>query len=124
MTGTSLGVERIIDVMSELGMVPPEVGRTVTQVLVTVFDESARGASLGMASRLRREGLNTELFFGRAGKLGKQLGYADSRGIGYAVILGPDEVEQGQATIKNLGTQEQVTVAQDAAGEQIRRWMG
>lgn len=123
MTGTSLGVERIIDVMAELGMVPPEVGKTVTQVLVTVFDASTQAASLAMAAQLRREGLNTELSFDAADKLGKQLSYADRRGIGYAVILGPEEIAQGQAAVKNLASEEQVTVAQEAVGEQIRRWM-
>jgi len=37
-TGTTVGIERIIDVMEELQMFPPEVRPTVTQVLITVFD--------------------------------------------------------------------------------------
>src|SRR5581483_2761764 len=37
-TGTTIGIERIIDVMDELQMFPPNLGKTVTQVLVTVFD--------------------------------------------------------------------------------------
>ena len=37
-TGTSIGIERIIVVMDELNMYPPDVRGTVAQVLVTVFD--------------------------------------------------------------------------------------
>ena len=123
MTGTSLGLERIIDVMEELNMIPPQVGKTVTQVLVTVFNDDALPASLAMASQLRKAGLNSELFFGKAGKLGKQFGYASRKSIAYAVVLGPDEVAAGQAAVKNLASEEQVTVAQDAVAEQIRKWM-
>jgi histidyl-tRNA synthetase len=124
MTGTSLGIERIVDVMTELEMLPPSVGKTVTQVLVTVFDESTRDASLGRAAGLRQAGLNTEVYFRGKDKLGKQLSYASRRGIGYAVILGPDEIAQGQATVKNMDTKEQVTLAQDALADQIYQWMG
>jgi histidyl-tRNA synthetase len=124
MTGTSLGIERIVDVMTELEMLPPSVSKTVTQVLVTVFDESTRDASLGVAAGLRRAGLNTEVYFRGDDKLGRQLSYASRRGIGYTVILGPDEIAQGQATVKNMETEEQVTLAQDALVEQIYQWMG
>ena len=41
-TGTSFGIERIIDVMEEFDMFPTAVGKTVTQVLVTVFDAETR----------------------------------------------------------------------------------
>jgi len=47
MTGTSFGIERIIDVMDELAMYPPNVGLTVTQVLVTVFDRELAGPPYG-----------------------------------------------------------------------------
>jgi histidyl-tRNA synthetase len=124
MTGTSLGIERIVDVMTELEMLPPGVSKTVTQVLVTVFDDSTRDASLGIAAGLRRAGLNTEVYFRGKDKLGKQLSYASRRGIDYTVILGPDEIAQGQATVKNMDTEEQVTLAQNALAEQIQRWMG
>jgi len=36
-TGTTIGIERIIDAMEELNMFPPEVGKTVSQVLVTIL---------------------------------------------------------------------------------------
>ena len=36
-TGTSLGIERIIDVMTELNMLPDT--KTISQVLVTIFNE-------------------------------------------------------------------------------------
>ena len=48
-TGTSFGIERIIDVMEEFDMFPPAVGKTVTQALVTVFDAELTQESLKLA---------------------------------------------------------------------------
>ncbi len=108
-TGTTVGIERIIDVMEELRMFPPEVGRTVTQVLVTVFDDDRQKVSLRIASELRGAGINTEVWFETDG-LGKQLKYASAKGIPYAVIVGPDEAGAGAATLRDLNSGEQVKV--------------
>ncbi len=110
-TGTTLGIERIIDVMEELKMFPPEVRRTVTEVLVTMFDEERRADSLRIASELRRAGLDTEIWFDLDG-LGKQLKYAAAKGIPFAVILGPDETAAGLATLRDLASGEQTQVPQ------------
>ncbi len=111
MTGTSFGIERVIDVMEELSMFPPNVGKTVTQVYVTVFNRDLLGASIRMANALRGQGINTEFALEAEG-LGKQLKYAAARSIPFAVILGPDEVAAGKATLRDLGSGEQTLVAQ------------
>jgi len=107
-TGTTIGIERIIDVMTELNMLPET--KTKTQVLVTIFDESTRTASLGTAKNLRDAGINTEVFFDPGG-LKKQFKYADKKGIPFVVILGPDEVANKKVTLKNLNTGEQVSLS-------------
>jgi histidyl-tRNA synthetase len=101
-TGASLGLERIIDVMFELHMV--ELPSTPSRALITVFDSSPEsvGNSMRLASDLRREGIACEVYLNPGDRLGKQFGYADKLGIPYAVVLGPDEVAQGTATVKDL----------------------
>jgi histidyl-tRNA synthetase len=94
--------------MSELNMLPET--KTKTQVLVTIFDESTRTASLGTAKNLRDAGINTEVFFDPGG-LKKQFKYADKKGIPFVVILGPDEVANKKVTLKNLNTGEQVSLS-------------
>ncbi len=111
MTGTSFGIERIIDVMDELGMFPANVGKTVTQALVTVFNSDLVGASIRVANGLRAAGINTELAL-EADGLGKQLKYAGAKAIPFAVIIGPDEQAAGKATLRDLTTGEQTLVAQ------------
>ncbi len=120
-TGTSFGIERIIDVMEELHMFPPEVGTTNTQVLVTIFDEAHTGTSLRMSSRLRRGGLNVELYF-ENDPLGDQIRYALKKGIPYVVIVGPDELASGQVTIRNLPLKEQRTVVESELIANINDW--
>ncbi|MCG9126601.1 histidine--tRNA ligase [Candidatus Poribacteria bacterium] len=105
-TGTSFGIERIIDVMEEFDMFPSSVGKTVTQVLMTVFDDELMNESLKLATKLRDGGIRTEVYF-RPGKISTQMKYADSKGIPFAVILGSDELEAGKAGVRELASREQ-----------------
>ncbi len=108
-TGTSLGIERIIDLMDILDLYPPGIGGTVTQVLVAVFDDATRPAATRLAADLRAAGLNTELALDGRG-LGKQFQYADRRGIPLVALQGPDEVAQGVVKLKRLADGVEVSV--------------
>ncbi len=116
-TGTTIGIERIIDVMTELNMLPET--KTKTQVLVTVFDETTRTASLAAAKNFRAAGINTEVFFD-AGGLKRQFKYADKKGIPFVVILGPDEVARQVLTLKNLTTGQQENVSLEQAIARVK----
>jgi len=82
-------------------------------VLVTVFDRERLLASFKLASELRRAGLNV-VCYPEAAKLQKQFKYADRIGAKITLVLGPDEVENGQVTVKSLVGSEQVTVARES----------
>ena len=121
-TGTSFGIERIIDVMEEFDMFPTTVGKTVTQVLVTVFDAELAQESLKLATLLRQNGIRTEVY-SRPTRLSTQIKYADTKGIPYAVILGSDELEAGSVAIRNLASREQQVVPREAFVEHIQQWI-
>ena len=121
-TGTSFGIERIIDVMEEFDMFPAAVGKTVTQVLVTVFDAELAQESLKLAMLLRQDGIKTEVYC-RPTRLSAQIKYADTKGIPYAVILGSDELEAGKVAIRNLAGREQQIVPREEFVEHIQRWI-
>ena len=108
-TGISLGLERIVDVLDELRLGGIPDAKTVTQVLVTVFGPDTMGESLRVASQLRAADIHTEVYLG-TDKLGSQLRYSSRKGIPFTVILGPEEVATGKAVVKNMATEEQVTV--------------
>ncbi len=100
-TGMALGIERIIDVMEILGLYPPELGGTVVQVLVTIFNTELRDQSHALAAELRSAQIKTELYM-QDRAVGKQIGYADKKGIPVVALLGPDEVAQGIVKFKRL----------------------
>ena len=56
-------------------------------------------------------------------KIGKQIKYADGRGIPFVALLGDDEIKAGTVTVKNLAAQTQQTYPQSAAGAAIRKDM-
>ena len=109
-TGTSFGIERIIDLMNELDLYPASLGGTLVQVLVTVFDRETRKISMKIANQLRDAGINTELYF-EPRKLGRQINYADKKGIPIVAIAGPDEIDAGAVKLRRLADGEERTVA-------------
>jgi histidyl-tRNA synthetase len=118
-TGATIGIERIIAVMEELDMFPPEVGATVAQVLVTRFSSDLVKESLSVARDLRKAGLNAEMYF-EDDSLGDQIRYALKKGIPYVAILGPDEVEAGQVAIRILERKQQETLPREEVADRIR----
>jgi histidyl-tRNA synthetase len=118
--GFSLGLERILVVMSERNMFPPALTRSVADVMVAVFDPADMAAAIGLAGRLRSAGLRV-LLYPDADKIGKQIKYADSRGVPFVALLGANEITAGTVTVKDLKAQTQNTYDQTAAGAQIRQ---
>jgi histidyl-tRNA synthetase len=122
-TGISLGLERIIDVVEELGLI--DVPRSISQVLVTIFNEETVNAALTLTAELRQAGLRAETFLDPTRNLGRQLQYADRRGIPFALVLGPDEIANGVVAVKDLASGEQVGMPrEEAAGYILARLSG
>jgi histidyl-tRNA synthetase len=107
--GFSLGLERIIVVMSEREMFPTELVSSPADVMVTIWNEDSIGESLRLATQLRTEGLRVDVY-PEADKMGKQFKYASSRGIPLVAIIGDDERARGEVAIKNMKSGEQHSV--------------
>ncbi len=119
-TGISLGIERIIDLMEQLNLYPAQVSKTAVQVLVGVFNQEMEPETLRIVSELRQNGVRAEAYLDSRKNLGKQIGYADAKGIPFMVILGPDEVQQGVVKLKLLQKGEEITVGRAMLAEKIR----
>jgi len=124
--GFSLGLERILVVMTERGMFPADVQTAGPDVLVTIFEskdpvETARltAESLRLAGDLRAVDLRVELY-PEADKLGKQFKYASARNAAFVAVFGGDELARGEVTIKNLKTGEQTSVARNSIAAHLR----
>ncbi len=108
--GFAMGDVVIGLVLEQYGL-KPVLRPSPTRALVTVFSAELMGESARVAARLRAAGINTELY-PEAAKLDRQLKYANSFGIPFVVIVGPDEAAAGQATVKDLASRQQQVVAQ------------
>lgn len=115
--GTTIGLDRIVDVISELNLW--ETPKTNTNVLIVNFsNELVRDCAL-LSSELRSLNINTD-FYDSTEKLEKQFKYADKKGIKWVVILGNDEIRENNLTIKNLSEGYQETLPKLEALEKIR----
>ena len=65
---------------------------------------------LPIIGELRRQGKRVELEL-RGRKIGKAMGWADSIGADYTLVVGPRDLESGTGMLKSLKTGEQVAVA-------------
>jgi histidyl-tRNA synthetase len=114
--GFSLGLERIIVVMTERKMFPAGVVTGAVDVMVTLWNDDARTDALALAAELRAGGLRVDLY-PEADKLGKQFKYASSRSVPFVAIVGDDERREGTVSIKDLGSGDQSTIARGEAAQ-------
>lgn len=113
--GISFGVDRIYDVMDELNLFPASAAQG-TQVLLACFDADGRALALPLLSQLRAANVVAELYPDLA-KVKKQLDYANQKLIPYVVLIGSDEVQTGQLSVKNMLTGEQQKLSAQAVVE-------
>ena len=116
--GISFGVDRIYDVMEELGLFPETV-HTGVKVLFFNLGEKESKTAFGLMQQLRNNNIGCELFH-EATKMDKQFKYADKKQIPFAIIIGSKELEEGTCVIKNLLSGEQQTVLQGELVEKFR----
>ena len=101
--GLSIGLSRLVSRLLSAGLAKPS--RPVpTCVLVSVADEQHRGASDEAARQLRRRGIACEVA-PTAAKFGKQIRYADRRGIPFIWVPGTDGAAD---EVKDIRSGEQV----------------
>ncbi|HEX8288263.1 MAG TPA: histidine--tRNA ligase [Pyrinomonadaceae bacterium] len=118
--GFSLGLERILLIMEERGMFPPELETNSADVLVTIWNEDSIKESLKLAAELRKNNLRV-LVYPEIDKLGKQFKYAAQINVPYVCVLGESELAENAVTIKNLETGEQETVSRKEIAKKIKR---
>lgn len=119
--GASLGLDRLLSAMEEMGLLPKVA--TPAPVLIVQFSEEYLGAYQKMARTLRAAGIGVEVY-PEAKKLGQQFKYAEARGFAVALIAGPDELAQETWKIKNLAAREEVTVRQDEVVARVQQLIG
>ncbi|MGR8947583.1 MAG: histidine--tRNA ligase [Gammaproteobacteria bacterium] len=111
--GFAMGLERFIELVSANNS--STIENTSADVYVLGADERFSAVALLLADKLRRAhpSLRVQVHCG-GGSMKSQFKKADRSGAKIALILGGDEIEAGEVTIKHLRTgAEQYTVAQN-----------
>jgi histidyl-tRNA synthetase len=112
--GGSLGVERIIGLLSAEAVTAPRL-----DAAITVMSDDAAGAAqaeaeaMDFAARLRHAGLSAEVYLGSSRKLGRQLKWAADRRARFALIYGQQERAAGLVTVRDMDSGDQQPVAPD-----------
>lgn len=118
--GFSLGLERILVVMDERGMFPPEIAEsTPADVMVTIWNEDTIADSLKLAAELRSKGIRVTVY-PEPDKFGKQMKYADQIKVPWVCVIGETEIANQTVTLKNMKTGEQVTIGKATVSEYIK----
>jgi len=105
--GASLGIDRLLAGLEELGRLP---GReTAADVFLVYFDEAHRGDYLRIAAALRRAGMAVEMA-AEPKRVGQQLKVASKKGFPMAIVIGSDEFAAGTAQCKHMASQQSVVV--------------
>ena len=113
-----MGLERLIELISAS---EPKTDTATADVYLLGADERFSGVALLLADRIREAfpALRVQVHCG-GGSMKSQFKKADRSGAKVALILGGDEIESGQVTIKFLRDQsEQFSVDQDNCLEHL-----
>lgn len=116
--GFAMG-DAVIQVLMEHYGKRPALQSVPSQVLVTLFSDELYPQTSALAARLRKAGIAVEQAL-ESERLGKQLRYADRKGIPYALILGPDELEAGTVALRDLTTREQRVLSEAEAIRELK----
>ncbi|HEV7700536.1 MAG TPA: histidine--tRNA ligase [Pyrinomonadaceae bacterium] len=104
--GFSLGLERILVVMDERGMFPPEIAESAAaDVLVTIWSDETAAESLKLAQELRSAGFRVTLY-PQMDKEDKQWKYANSIGVSWICTVNETDLGEGMVSFQNLVTRE------------------
>ncbi len=116
--GISFGADRIYDVMVGLNLFPEDVD-FATKVLFVNLGVDEEAASLKTLASVRDAGISAEIY-PEAGKMKKQMEYANRRNIPYVAIIGSNELAEGKVTLKDMRNGSQTSVAADSIAEHIK----
>ena len=98
-TGVSIGIDRLVSFLHERDS---NQKKGVVDVIVTVMDKDLMQHYIKIASDLRENGINTDLYVGNPKDFGKQMKYADARDAAYAIVAGSNELEANIVQVKDL----------------------
>jgi len=118
-TGTSLGVERVIEAGIELGLFNLNT-ETYTTIYVVSLSKNAFKHAWKLAMKLRDTGFSTQVDLMRRSEK-KQREYVSKKDIPLIIFLGEKEIKSGIVTIYDRRTGKRYTVKEDAISDTLKK---
>ncbi|MBQ0266906.1 histidine--tRNA ligase [Providencia huaxiensis] len=122
--GFAMGMERMVLLVQEVN---PEftADASVADVYLASFGENSQQAAILVAEKVRDALPTLRLMTNHGGgNFKKQLARADKQGAKIALILGEDEIQNNQVTLKDLRTGVQETISQQLMASRIAELLG
>lgn len=113
--GMSIGLTRLFYQFQELGLVDQKQ-KSPTDALVIPMDKQYYFYGIDALNTIKESGKTADIYL-EEGKFKKKMTYANKLGVAYAIIIGDDEFQNKQVTIKNMETGDQETVSMDKIKE-------
>ena len=110
-TGGSFGIERIIEVMKDRGMLSKFLTTDKKNILVALSEDTLPFAYQA-ADKIRKAGI-TLMLYPLVQKMGKVIDYAVANKYTNMILVGENEIRDGIFTLKDLTTREQKTFTLD-----------
>mgnify|MGYP000175269988 FL=1 len=109
--GISIGLTRLFYKLNELQLIKSDKYSMSDILIIPMTEDMTK--SIELASDLRKEGINTEVYLNDK-KLKAKFKYADKLKIPYVVVIGEDEISSNTVKVKNMETGEETPTELDA----------
>lgn len=109
--GISIGLTRLFYKLNELQLIKTDKYSMSDILIIPMAEDMTK--SIELASDLRKEGINTEVYLNDK-KLKAKFKYADKLKIPYVVVIGEDEISSNTVKVKNMETGEETPTELDA----------
>ena len=109
--GISIGLTRLFYKLNELQLIKSDKYSMSDVLIIPMTEDMTK--SIELASNLRKEGINTEVYLNDK-KLKAKFKYADKLKIPYVVVIGEDEISSNTVKVKNMETGEETPTELDA----------
>ena len=118
--GFGMGDVVLTNLLEDENLLPPELAQPSPDAYVIAVTDAGDAALPGVVSSLRFAGLHTRMNYKATRKVGKLLKDAENCGAKFAIIL-DDEAAAGNASVKNLATGDQASVAIERLVEHLNQ---
>lgn len=108
--GISIGLTRLFDQLNEVNLIKLDKD-PLTQVVIIPMKDCMYKA-IEVANSLRDKGINTQIYSETA-RMGKKFAYVDKLNVPYALIIGPEEIEKNQYSLRDMETGNQELLSVD-----------